>query len=106
MGKQMIKPRELKEFLANNETIIIDIRGRGYFLIDHIKDSINIESCEKIGVIAKENPNKKVLLYCHHGVSAKMFSNELKQQNIDNVYFVDGSFTDITKSGVEVIYYT
>lgn len=105
MNKKAVKPKELKVFLENNETIVIDVRGRGYFLIDHIKDSINIENYEKIGLIAKENIDKKILLYCHHGVTAKMFLNKLKQYNINNVYYVDGSFTDITKSGIDIIYH-
>lgn len=106
MGKRGIKPKELKDFLDKNNTIIIDVRSKGYYLIDHIKDSINIENCEKIGVIAKENKDKKVILYCHHGITAGNFVNELAKNNIDNIYYVDGSFSEITKTNVNIIYHT
>ena len=104
-NKKEIKPKDLPNLIANENPIIIDLRGRGYFLIDHVKDSINIENYKKVELIAKENKEKKILLYCHHGITAANFVNELLKSNIDNVYYINGSFTDIIRSGVEIIYH-
>lgn len=98
-----IQPKELAENIDN--FLVIDVRDKGYFLIDHIKNAINITSPQRIGYIAQENEDKKILLYCHKGITAKNITNELAKSGIQNVYYVCGSFGEITKSGVEITYY-
>lgn len=98
-----VNPKDLKTKIK--DFILIDVRNKGYFLIDHLKDAINVESSKRIGYIAKENQDKKILLYCHSGTTAKNISDELAKDGIDNVYYVDGSFSEIVKADVEIIYY-
>ncbi|RAX52749.1 hypothetical protein CCY99_07220 [Helicobacter sp. 16-1353] len=98
-----VNPKDLKKMIDN--CILIDVRNKGYFLIDHLKDSINVESAKRIGYIAQENKDKKILLYCHSGTTAKNISDELANSGIDNVYYVNGSFSEIVKADVEIIYY-
>lgn len=101
----MDKSLKLKDFKARlNDSIIIDVRARGYFLIDHIKDAINIESPKRIELIAKENADKSVILYCHHGVTAKGIVDELS--DINNLYYLDANFSDVVKSGVDMVFYS
>lgn len=96
----------LKEFKEKiNDLIVIDVRGKGYFLIDHIKDAINIESTQRIEYIAKENKDKQIALHCHHGNTARNIVEELLAKGIKNVFFVNTNFSDIAKSGLEIIYY-
>lgn len=101
----MDKSLKLKDFKAKlNDSIIIDVRSRGYFLIDHIKDAINVESPKRIELIAKENSDKSVILYCHHGVTAKGIVDELS--DINNLYYLDANFSDVVKSGVDMVFYS
>ncbi len=101
----MDKSLKLKDFKAKlNDSIIIDVRARGYFLIDHIKDAINIESPKRIELIAKENADKDIILYCHHGVTAKGIVDELS--DINNLYYLDANFSDVVKSGVDMVFYS
>lgn len=101
----MDKSLKLKDFKAKlNDSIIIDVRARGYFLIDHIKDAINIESPKRIELIAKENSDKNIILYCHHGITAKSIVDEL--QDINNLYYLDANFSDVVKSGVDMVFYS
>ncbi|RDU62080.1 rhodanese-like domain-containing protein [Helicobacter sp. MIT 14-3879] len=100
----MNKAVNLKEFKEKiNDFIIIDVRSKGYFLIDHIKNSINIESPQRIEYIAKENKDKNIILYCHHGITARGIVEELK--NIDNIYFLEANFSDVVKSGIDIVFY-
>lgn len=100
----MKKALTLKDFKEKlQDAIIIDVRARGYFLIDHIKGAINIESSKRIELIAKENADKNIILYCHHGVTARGIVEELGAQNL---YFVDANFSDIVKSGIEIVFYS
>ena len=98
-----IKPKDLRNRIS--DFLIIDIRGEGYYLLDHIKSAINIESTKRISYIAKEHSDKKILLYCHHGISAKSASEELEKMGFDNVYYVDSSFSELVREGIEIIYY-
>ncbi len=101
----MDKSLKLKDFKAKlNDSIIIDVRARGYFLIDHIKDAINVESPKRIELIAKENADKSVILYCHHGVKAKGIVDALS--DINNLYYLDANFSDVVKSGVDMVFYS
>lgn len=94
--------KDLKQKLQ--DAIIIDVRARGYFLIDHIKDAINIESPKRIELIAKENSDKDIILYCHHGVTAKGIVDELS--DINNLYYLDANFSDVVKSGIDMVFYS
>lgn len=100
----MDKSIKLKDFQNKlDDAIVIDVRSKGYFLIDHIKDAINVESAKRIEYIAKENSDKNIILYCHHGVTAKSIVDELKEVN--NVYYLDANFSDIVKSGIDMVFY-
>ncbi|MGX3012045.1 rhodanese-like domain-containing protein [Helicobacter sp. 23-1044] len=100
----MKKALNLGEFKQKMDSaIIIDVRARGYFLIDHIKDAINVESPTRIAFIAQENADKDIILYCHHGVTARGIAEAL---NAQNVYFLDANFSDIVKSGIEIVFYS
>ena len=101
----MDKSLKLKDFKAKmDNAIIIDVRARGYFLIDHIKDAINVESPKRIAFIAQENADKNIILYCHHGVTAKGIAEALSEA--DNVYYLDANFSDVVKSGVDMVFYS
>ncbi|MGX2982997.1 rhodanese-like domain-containing protein [Helicobacter sp. 23-1045] len=100
----MKKALNLGEFKQKMDSaIIIDVRARGYFLIDHIKDAINVESPTRIAFIAQENADKDIILYCHHGVTAGSIAEALSAKN---VYFLDANFSDVVKSGIEIVFYS
>ena len=83
-----------------SEFIVIDLRGRGYFLISHIQGAINVESLQRIAFIAQENADKKILLYCHSGATAADFGTQLTQQGFHNIYYVDDNYFNLTKYGI------
>ncbi len=83
-----------------SEFIVIDLRGKGYFLISHIKDALNIESLQRIAFIAQENADKKILLYCHSGATAAYFGTELTQAGFQNIYYVDDNYFNLAKYGI------
>lgn len=93
--------KDLKEKL--DKAIIIDVRSKGYYLIDHVKNAINIESPKRIELIAKENLDKDIILYCHHGITARGIAEELAES--PNVYYLNANFSDLVKSGIDIIFY-
>lgn len=85
--------------------IVIDVRNRGYFIMDHIREALNIESSKRIGFIAEENKDKKILLYCHSGSTAATIGSELVKKGYNNIYFLDASFADVIRAGIDVFYH-
>lgn len=83
-----------------SDYIVIDIRSRGYYLISHIKDSINIQSLQRISFIAQENMDKKILLYCHSGATAAEFGDKLIALGCKNIYYLDENYFRVLKSGI------
>ena len=99
--KSLATPADL-ENLNLSVFIVIDLRGRGYFLISHIKDAINVESLQRIAFIAQENADKKILLYCHSGATAADFGTQLAQKGFHNIYYVDGNYFNLAKYGIVI----
>lgn len=100
-NQSLATPADLEK-VNLSEFIVIDLRGRGYFLISHIKDAINVESLQRIAFIAQENADKKILLYCHSGATAADFGTQLAQKGFHNIYYVDDNYFNLAKYGIAI----
>ena len=98
-NKSLAKPIPLNSLCPEN-FIVIDLRSRGYFLISHIKGALNIESFQRVLYIAQENPQKKILLYCHSGATAADFGTQLVKQGLENIYYIDANYFAIKKYNI------
>ena len=83
-----------------SDFLVIDTRSRGYFLISHIKNAINVESLQRITFIAQENQDKKILLYCHSGGTAADFGDKLIEQGLKNIYYIDDNYFNIPQDAI------
>ncbi|MDD6056144.1 MAG: rhodanese-like domain-containing protein [Helicobacter sp.] len=100
-NKSLATPLPLESLCVDNDDfIIIDLRSRGYFLISHIKNALNVESLQRIAYIAEENKEKKILLYCHSGATAADFGSRLVQMGFNNIYYLDCNFFALQKNGI------
>lgn len=104
-NKSLATPIDLQKDKLEN-CIIIDLRSRGYFLISHITDALNLDSLTRIGFIAKENPDKRIVLYCHSGASAADFGSKLVEMGYKNIFYLDENFFNLPKLGVSIQYNT
>ncbi|RAX58144.1 hypothetical protein CCZ01_03465 [Helicobacter monodelphidis] len=93
---------DLKTFDKEN-TIFIDVRTRGYYLISHVENAIHIESAERIGFIAEENRDKQIALYCHSGSVAMSLAAKLEQEGHDNVVAINKNFFYLPKYGIPIV---
>ncbi|MBX7490261.1 rhodanese-like domain-containing protein [Helicobacter turcicus] len=98
-NKSLAKPISLNS-LDSDDFIVIDLRSKGYFLISHIKGALNIESLQRIAYIAQENPQKKILLYCHSGATAADFGSQLVQKGLENIYYIDANYFTLKKYNI------
>ena len=71
-----------------DDYIIIDIRDLEDYKMEHIINAIWVRDIQRIGYIAKEHPDKKILLYCYHGNTARIYTETLLCEGIKNVFFL------------------
>ena len=100
-NKSLAKSIDLQNDKLDN-CIIIDLRSRGYFLISHISNALNLISLSRIGFIAQENPDKRIVLYCHSGASAADFGSKLVEMGYKNIYYLDENFFNLPKMGISI----
>lgn len=84
---------ELQE--RKDEFIIVDVREKEEFEKSHIKGAINIPT-NKIDPKDFKNKNK-YLIYCRSGNRAKSVVKNLQKQNLDNIYYLEGSMNYLEK---------
>lgn len=80
--------------------ILIDIREEEDYKNFHITDAIHLQDIAKIGHIAKENPDKKILLYCYHGNTANSYTQELVRWGFENIYFLQENYEEFESLGI------
>ena len=98
-NKSLATPIALNSFNPN-DFIVIDLRSRGYFLISHIQDALNIESLQRIAHITKKKKNKKILIYYHSEATAADFGSQLVEMGFHNIYYVDDNFFSLKKHNI------
>jgi adenylyltransferase/sulfurtransferase len=91
-----IKPKELKEWIKNNEAILIDIRDQKAYKKNHIESSINL-LLKKIDKIIEKNGDKKIVLYCEKGIDSYNAALYLNKKGI-LVYSLEGGIERWMKS--------
>lgn len=73
--------------------IVIDIREEEEVNAARIKGVPNIREPHAIYNLAKDNPDKKVLLHCKIGGRASQMGNILVKMGCNNIYFFDDLFS-------------
>ena len=68
---------KMKELMAENEYIIIDVRTKEEYSTGHIKDAINIPY-DEINEETELDKNKLIFVYCKSGNRSRQAYNSLK----------------------------
>ena len=85
-----LTPKEFKDYLLDDEVILIDVREQWEFDICQIKGAILIPMGEI--AISYENLDKdsKIALYCHSGVRSMHVADFLLSKGFDSVANLQG----------------
>lgn len=100
-NKSYANPIYLKGFNPK-DYLIIDIRQNEDFVIGHIDGALNLHNINSIASIAKNNADKKILLYCYSGHTASIYGSELVLRGIDNIYYLDESILKFEHYSIEL----
>jgi len=85
-----LTPKEFKDYLLDDEVILVDVREQWEFDICQIKGAILIPMGEI--VISYENLDKdsKIALYCHSGIRSMHVADFLLSKDFDSVANLQG----------------
>ena len=85
-----LTPKEFKDYLLDNEVILVDVREQWEFDICQIKGAILIPFGEI--AISYENLDKdsKIALYCHSGIRSMHVADFLLSKDFDSVANLQG----------------
>ena len=85
-----LTPKEFKDYLLDDEVILVDVREQWEFDICQIKGAILIPMGEI--AISYENLDKdsKIALYCHSGIRSMHVADFLLSKDFDSVANLQG----------------
>ena len=85
-----LTPKQFKDYLLDDDVILVDVREQWEFDICQIKDAILIPMGEI--AISYENLDKdsKIALYCHSGVRSMHVADFLLLKDFDSVANLQG----------------
>ena len=86
----LVSPHHLREVIERGENpfVLVDVRKPEHYALGHIIGAVNIpaesDMAEKFRVLQKENPDKKILVYCYTQVCmlGRTVGNELARHGI------------------------
>ena len=93
MYENMISVKELNKIIGKKYVIIIDIRDKIKYDIEHIPSAININEENIVKDIIKYKNYNMIVIYCDYGKSGINIVQDIRKiYNINNIYNLYGGF--------------
>lgn len=93
MYENMISVKELNKIIGKKYVIIIDIRDKIKYDIEHIPSAININEENIVKDIIKYKNYNMIVIYCDYGNSGINIVQDIRKiYNINNIYNLYGGF--------------
>jgi UPF0176 protein len=101
-----VSPKEWKEMLEKNESILIDVRNSYETKVGHFENAIcpDLETFREFPKFARDLKAKcdpksaKIMMYCTGGIRCELYSAFMKEEGFENIYQLDGG---VIKYGLE-----
>ena len=85
-----IQPEAVKDLQNRNEIVLLDVREPWERDTSRIEPSTHIAMGDIPGRVQEIDPDKHVVVYCHHGVRSLNVTAWLRQQGFENVQSMAG----------------
>ena len=85
-----LTPKEFKDYLLDDEVILVDVREQWEFDICQIKDAILMPMGEIAISYVNLNKDSKIALYCHSGIRSMHVADFLLSKDFDSVANLQG----------------
>lgn len=103
-GVRRVTVTELKDLLAKNEAVVIDVRNAAAFDAGHIKGSKLIPEAELANHVSELPKDKLIVTYCScsHEQTAIRAVNDLKTRGIENTAALLGGYNSWQSAGLPI----
>jgi len=97
-------PKQLKDHLeqASQQPLLLDVREEWEYERCHIQNSMLIPMRQIPSALNELDPEKEIVVICHHGIRSRAVANYLTQQDYDKVINlstgIDGWAKDVDSS--------
>ena len=85
-----LTPKEFKDYLLDDEVILVDVREQWEFDICQIKGAILIPMGEIAISYVNLNKDSKIALYCHSGIRSMHVADFLLSKDFESVANLQG----------------
>ncbi|TMP29613.1 thiosulfate sulfurtransferase GlpE [Pseudoalteromonas rubra] len=93
MSFKHISVAQTKDMLAKSDLVIADIRDANSFAQGHIPGAEHLSN-DNLGHFLQEKEfEQPIIVVCYHGISSQGAANYLAEQGFEDVYSMDGGFT-------------
>ena len=89
---------ELNELLANEEIVVLDVRLKNEFALQHLKNAINIPLNELQERITELNSKDEFLIYCAGGYRSMIAASILEKNGFKKLINLNGGINAVNKS--------
>lgn len=89
-----ISAADTKQLMQNPAAVIVDIRDEQSFAAGRITGAVPLDSAGVHAFIAEADMDAPVIVCCYHGHSSQPAAAYLAAQGFDDVYSLDGGFTE------------
>ena len=91
---EYISPDTLSSMLAEEKTVIIDLRNDKKFADGHIRGAINAEYHEATFLrdIKKIDKDSRVVLYCGEGIKSDKAADVLRKEGFQKILILQGGY--------------
>ncbi len=94
---------ELNEVLTNEKMVVLDVRLKNEFDVQHLKNAINIPLNELQDRIAELNPKDELLIYCAGGYRSMIAASILEKNGFKKLINLNGGINAVNKYKPEMI---
>ncbi|KTF12267.1 thiosulfate sulfurtransferase GlpE [Pseudoalteromonas sp. H105] len=93
MAFKHISIAQTHELLNNEEVVIADIRDPNSYQAGHIPGSEHLSNANIGEFMMNKEFDQPIIIVCYHGMSSQGAANYLSEQGFEDVYSMDGGFT-------------
>ena len=99
----VITAQELHDLLENtDQPLVIDVRERAEYKTGHVPGAINIPQKKLARQLDKLADASSVVLYCYNGRRTRLAEQTLIENDIPNVFHLEGGLMGWRQGGFEV----
>lgn len=85
---------DAKTLIAERSPNVVDIRDEKSFAAGRIPNAIHLDNTQVANFLQDADPDAPLIVCCYHGNSSQPASQYFIEQGFDEVYSLDGGFTE------------